>query len=59
MKLFTKRTWIVERVKQRKAKEQPDYAAAERDFCRLVEQGLIYEVQKIGIAQQVSAYAVR
>lgn len=59
MKLFTKRTWVVDRVKQRKAKEQPDYAGAERDFCRLVDQGVIYEVQKIGIAQQVSAYTLR
>ena len=59
MNLFTKRTWITQRVKQRKAKEPADYAGAEREFIRLVEQGVIYEVQKLGIAQEVSAYAMR
>ena len=59
MKLFTKQTWIVERVKKRKAKEQPDHAAAEREFYKLLEEGVIYEVRKIGIAQEISAYAVR
>lgn len=57
MKLFTKRTWVLERVKNRKAKEPADYAGAEQDFDRYVEQGIIYEVKRLGIAGEVPAYA--